>query len=733
MGGTGEGSCEQKTLMKNRILLFVSLLFIIPLVSAQSHWESIILGTDEWRYFPAVTEPPSGWNSANFDDSAWSKGNGGFGYGDADDETIISPVNSVYLRINFQVGDTSVIEEVLLDIDYDDAFVAYMNGNEIARSPNITVDQVRFNSPLTIDHEAKMYRGMQPDRYLFNDSTILPGDNVLAVQILNNGTSSSDMTGIVYLNAEINFPSVIFNPVPDWFREPVIIGEHDLPLIMISTGGQEIPDEPKITAQMVIIDNPGGLNHPTDMFTGYNGSIGIELRGSSSLSFEKKNYGFETRNDDGTNNNVSMFDLPRENDWVLHGPYTDKSLIRNALAYYLGSEMGRWAPLTRFCELYIDNDYKGVYLLVEKIKRDINRLDIEALNPEEVSGSDLSGGYILSIDRPEEYYWISPYQGSNYYGNIIINYIYPDYEIMPNQQKHYIINFVTSFEDALHSKQFCDPLVGYRAWADPASFIDYFLINELSRNVDAYRLSTFLYKDKDEKLMMGPIWDFDLAFGNANYYEASNTQGWMKNSVGPLDEFQVPLWWDRLMEDDFFNFELKRRWEELRKGPFHLDNIFGFIDSVSVLLSNAQENNFYRFPILGSYIWPNYFVGDTYEEEIDFLKDWITLRVQWMDAEIAQLSNTEYLPLANTYEIYAFPNPFSDRVTVRIMLYDTAMVTVIVYDLYGRAVYNSEVNCSPGITDFIMTDNKIHGLPGIYVYEVRLNGEKFKMGKLIKF
>jgi hypothetical protein len=408
--------------------------------------------------------------------------------------------------------------------------------------------------------------------------------------------------------------------------------------------------------------------------------------------------------------------------------------MRNALAYYLGNQMGHWAPRTRFCELYIDNDYKGVYLLVEKVKRDANRLNIEALTPEEISGSDMSGGYILSIDRPGDYYWISPYVGSNYYGDININYIYPDYATMPNQQKHYIHDFLTSFEDALFNDQsFRDPLVGYRAWADPESFVDYFLISELSRNVDAYRLSTFLYKDKDEKLMMGPIWDFDLAFGNANYYDAFNTQGWMMNSVDPMDGFQVPRWWERLREDDFFNFELKRRWEELRKGPFQLDNIFGFIDSVYVLLSNAQENNFYRYPVLGSYLWPNYFIGDTYEEEIDFLKDWITKRVQWMDDEIAQISYTENFPLANTWEIYPIPNPFYNSVTIRIMLYDSAQVVVSIYDLYGRMVYTSEKDCSPGINDFIMTDDKIHNLPGIYIYEVKLNGEKFKTGKIIKF
>jgi hypothetical protein len=719
--------------MKKCIIIFIGLLFYLSFMSAQSHWECIILGTDQWTYLPAISEPPSDWNKLDFDDSAWSKGPGGIGYGDADDATVISPVNSLYLRYTFQVNDTSIFEQVLLDIDYDDAFVAYMNGSEIARSSNITIDPPRFNSPLTTDHEAKMYRGINPDRFYFPDSSITIGKNTFAVQIINNGINSSDLTGIIYLNAKINYPSILFNPVPDWFREPMATGESDLPLVVISTLGQEIPDEPKINVRMGIINNPGGLNRPTDPFTDYNGTIGIELRGSSSLMFDKKSYGFETRNADGTNNNVSLLGLPVENDWVLYGPYSDKSLMRNALAYYLGGQMGRWAPRTRFCELYINDDYKGVYLIVEKIKRDANRLDIATLNPDEVSGSDLSGGYILSIDRPAEYYWISPYSGINYYGNIIINYIYPDYATMPNQQKHYIQDFVTSFENALHSVDFRDPVEGYRAWADPASFIDYLLINELCRNVDAYRLSAFFYKDKDGKLMMGPIWDFDLAFGNANYYDAFNTQGWMMHSVDPMDDFQIPLWWNRLREDDFFNFELKRRWQELRKGPFQLENILGYIDSASLRLSSAQERNFYRFPVIGVWVWPNYFIGDTYEDEINFMKDWITQRIQWMDAQIDQISDSENFPLANAYEIYAFPNPFSDRVTIRIMLYDSAMVTVSVFDLLGRVIYNSEMDCSPGLTDFVMTDTRFRNQAGIYIYEVKLNGEKFKSGKMVKY
>jgi hypothetical protein len=720
--------------MKKFLIIYCFLLFFLTSISAQSHWESIILFSDQWRYFPAVSEPPADWNTADFIDTTWNTGPGGFGYGDGDDATLLlDAVNSVYLRIKFQVDDTSVLEQVLLDIDYDDAFVAYLNGTEFARSFNITDDTPVYNSSLTTDHEAKMYRGIQPDRFPFPHNTILIGENTLAVQIINNGISSSDLTGIVFLNALIDYPSVIYNPVPDWFREPYTFGESNLPLIIINTIGQEIPDEPKINVQMGIIDNPGGVNKITDPFNDYDGIIGIEIRGSSSQSFEKKNYGFETRLEDGTNNNVSLLGLPAENDWILHGPYSDKSLMRNALAYHLGNQMGRWNPHTRFCELYINDDYQGVYVLIEKIKRDDNRLDIAALNPGEITGSDLTGGYILSIDRASDHYWISPFKGSNYIGEIVINYVYPEYDSMPAEQRNYIRYYVTYFENALFSGDYQDPAKGYRAYADPASYIDYFLISELSRNVDAYRLSTFFYKDKDGKLTMGPLWDFDLAFGNANYYEASEIQGWMIYTVDTWDSYQTPLWWDKLREDDYFNAEMKLRWEELRNGPFHLDSIFAYIDSASVLLADAQERNFYRFPILGIYVWPNYFVGDTYEEEIGFLKEWISQRILWIDGQIALIIPDENVPLANAYETYAFPNPFVKKVSIRIKLYDSADVTVSIYDMLGRLIFSDEQHCPPGLNDFIIPESTFDDQAGIYIYEIRLNGEKFLSGKMVKY
>lgn len=154
----------------------------------------------------------------------------------------------------------------------------------------------------------------------------------------------------------------------------------NLPIVVIETGPQEIVDDPRITATMGIINNgDDAVNHLTDPYNDYLGYISIEYRGATSQAFPKKSYGFETQDHSGENRNVSLMGLPEENDWVLYAPYSDKSLIRNILSYRLFREMGHYAPRTRLCELVVNGDYLGVYVLVEKIKRDRNRLDIATL------------------------------------------------------------------------------------------------------------------------------------------------------------------------------------------------------------------------------------------------------------------------------------------------------------------------------------------------------------------
>ncbi|MCB0286914.1 MAG: CotH kinase family protein, partial [Calditrichaeota bacterium] len=207
----------------------------------------------------------------------------------------------------------------------------------------------------------------------------------------------------------------------------------NLPIVVINTNGQTIPDEPKITVNMGIIWNENGQrNFLSDPFNHYDGLIGIEIRGSSSQMFPKKQYGFETRDADGEDLDVELLGMPEESDWILHAPYSDKSLMRNVLAYDFANRMGRYASRTHYCELVLNGEYMGVYILMEKIKRDDNRVNIKKLDEDEISGVDLTGGYIIKIDKPDvpgTGGWYSPFRP---YENApqMINYLYetPDAE-----------------------------------------------------------------------------------------------------------------------------------------------------------------------------------------------------------------------------------------------------------------------------------------------------------------
>lgn len=417
----------------------------------------------------------------------------------------------------------------------------------------------------------------------------------------------------------------------------------NLPIVVINTNGQTIPNEPKITADMGIIDNGiGQINNVNDPFNDYDGKIGIELRGSSSQSFPKKQYAVETRDLSGNPLNVPLLGMPEENDWILHAPYSDKSLMRNYLAYNLGTELGWYASRTRFCEVVINGDYKGVYILLEKVKRDDNRVDIKKILPNDNSGDELSGGYLIKIDKStgaNNDGWAStfpPYAGSSH--QILYKYHNPDPTEITNAQKTYIQNFIFQFESMMDSVNYTNPFSGYYDLVNIDSFVDFFIMNEIGKNVDGYRISTYLYKDRnsvDSTLHIGPLWDFNLAFGNADYYDGELTNGWHYEFPFTGDGNQVPFWWDKFYADPFFQNKLALRWQELRSDILHTDSLWAYIDSTVSLLDSAQTRNFQRWQILDTYIWPNAYVGMTYPNEITYLKTWIQGRLIWMDLQIS--------------------------------------------------------------------------------------------------
>ena len=417
----------------------------------------------------------------------------------------------------------------------------------------------------------------------------------------------------------------------------VILGP-PLPLMKIQTGNQNIVDEPKI---------PGSLQIYQEELLIEEHLIGIEIRGSSSQMFDKKSYGFETWDEMGEDLNASLGGFPEEEDWILYGPYSDKSLVRNVLIYELSNNMGQYASKTKFYELEINEIFQGTYVLMEKIKRDRNRVDISKNKVE-----DITGGYIIKIDKPtgdgdwydENIAFASQYNTTGLLvdtGNINFLYEYPKADDVSDEQKKYIQDYIHLFETALISEDFESIENGYRQFIDLDSFIDFFILNEFSKNPDGFRLSTYLHKEKGGKLKMGPIWDFNLAFGNVNYCDGDSPYGWAHrfNDICSGDNWQVPFWWNRFLDDPEYVSLLKERWAILRSEILSSDTVSGRLRELQENLkgSSAIDKNFGKWLILGKYIWPNKFIGDSYDSEINYLEEWINERFDWLDQNINEL------------------------------------------------------------------------------------------------
>ena len=615
---------------------YIFYIFIFTVIFSQDHWETAINAYDEWSYLVPEEEPAINWYNINFIDNSWLVNSGGFGYSDNDDGTIIPTALSVYMRKSFEILEPEKLIKSILHTDYDDGFIAYINGIEICRSNNLGEqgEFIPFDYGTNgIDHEAQLYQGIIPEYCVLDSlelsSIIIEGENLLAIQVHNISLSSSDMSSNFYLSFGIEDESVIFGPTPDWFQEPVEFNQSNIPILIIDTFGEQILDEPRIPAYLGIIDNESGVNFIDDVFNDYHGNITIESRGNSSQGQPKKPYRFETVTAEGENDNVSLLGLPEENDWVLYATWSDKSLIRNVLTYQISRELGHYASRTRYCELYLNEEYQGVYVLMEKIKRDANRVDISKLTFDEIDGDDLTGGYILKFD------WYST--GGNVGGfnsdiGSLYNYHYPKPDEIVIEQENYIQDYINNFEYIMNSNNYNDSNTGYHAMIDVDSFIDYIMLQELSKNVDAYRLSTYIYKDKDSvdgRMIAGPIWDINHGYGNCDYGYTWQVENFILD-YEPSDD-QIAFWWEILWQDELFTIEFSNRYTELRSTILTEENIFGIIDSVTNYLGPSINRNFIRWQTLGTYVWPNYYVFDTYEEEINYLKSWISDRIEWID------------------------------------------------------------------------------------------------------
>ena len=716
--------------MKNRLFI-VLILFPFSLLGVETdHWESPVKLGNICRYLVPSAPVDATWTLPGYDDAAWNSGPGGVGYEDNDDPTTIDPTLSVYCRYRFTLPDPSVVAELILDVDFDDGFVAYLNGTELARyhlgagGSTTTWDQQADGL-----HEALRFRGLDPMRFNLEEADLdllVAGENVLSIEVHNESIGSSDLSSNVYLHAGISSEEHFFADPPSWMFPPFTNDSTLLPLMVINTEGQEIPDEPRIIARMGLIDNGyGSYNSTNDPMNEYDGQISIERRGESSSMYPKKSYSIETQTDSGTNNNISLLGLPEENDFILYGPFGDKSQIRNVISYRLFEQMGHYAPRTRFIELVVNNDYRGLYVLTEKIKRDRNRVDMARLTPSDTASPDITGGYLLRVDKTSgmdpSAYWQSsiqpPIQG---YGSVQYQYFDPKYDELTTFQRSYIRNHMFKFEQALVSSNYRDPVNGYQAYLDIPSFVDIMILNEFTKDVDGFRLSHYFYKQRDDrggKLVQGPPWDYNLTFGNNDFAGDINSPSYWVYTKG-----MTIYWWARLMQDNWFRNQLYCRWDQLSSSILDPGNVSMMIDGILYDVEDAIHRNYSRWPVFGIYVWPNSFVGNNYEEEEAYLRNWIGDRLSWMDARWSGLcvpvstGDEPAIPEPGILKVYPNPSDLS-RTFVSIPLSDASSIYIRLIDMKGELVFESGIQLSYGKFVYQLPDLSM--LPsGVYTLEV---------------
>ena len=405
----------------------------------------------------------------------------------------------------------------------------------------------------------------------------------------------------------------------------------NLPIVIINTdGGLTIQDEPKLPATMKLIwRSPGEMNYVSDQdnpdYLDYNGRIRIEIRGSSSQESPKKNYGFTTlMADNVSNNNVSLLGMPEENDWILGGMVFDTAMIRDYLCHTLSRRMGNYASRAAFCEVIINNDYKGLYILQEKLKADDNRIDVIKIKETDNSIPDLTGGYITKADKTtggDPIAWtMQSFQNSP------VDYIHllPKPEDATTQQTTYIKNEFYSLESTA-ANNITSVVNGYPSMIDIPSFIDFMIINEFASNPDAYQYSTYFHKDRNGKLRAGPIWDLDLSFGNDLfqwYLDRSKTYLWYFEDY--YDNNGSTFWRD-LFHNSLFRCYLSKRWNEIIQPgqPLCPDSLNALIDMTVAEISQAVTREYQRWGKTGSH-----------EQRITAIKAFMTERSAWITDNI---------------------------------------------------------------------------------------------------
>jgi hypothetical protein len=406
----------------------------------------------------------------------------------------------------------------------------------------------------------------------------------------------------------------------------------NLPIVIVDTNRQGIGGGLSRVSTVVIDTGAQGRANITDP-PDFAGRGGIKIRGSSTGGQPKPSYALEVWDEENQDRDASLLGMPADSDWILYAPFTfDRALINNAFVFDLSNQIGRYAVRTRFVEMYLNanddtvasSDYVGLYILMEKIKRGPERVDIDKLEPWDSTEPRITGGYMLKIDRPDPGDGgFRTARGNPTYGDGTFCYVDPKESEITAAQSAWIRGYLNAFETALYGPDFANPETGYARYIDVNCFIDHNLLNMLALNVDALRLSTYMYKPRGGKLGMGPLWDFDRALESADGRD-DNPRAWRGGGDGT--DYLNYVWWDRLFKDANFWQRYIDRWYELRRGAFSTARLNATIDGMADEIREAEPRNTQKWPGQG----PRF---GGFQAEIDHLKQWLETRCTWVDSQ----------------------------------------------------------------------------------------------------
>ncbi len=425
----------------------------------------------------------------------------------------------------------------------------------------------------------------------------------------------------------------------------------NLGMIVIDTFGQSINQTDYATVATAYYDTAPNGRSSLDDSPEYMSLAGLKLRGTYSLWLNdyqtglpgdvrmgvKPSYRLELRDELGDDLKASILGLPKESDWVLYSLYDDKTLMRDYLSYQWFNETGNWAPSGRYIELYVNedggevtaDDYVGLYVLLQKIEIGDDLVDIKELDPEDSTEPRVTGGYLIQQDRIEP--------GDTFLEtNRGYEFIYsnPDTKDISAEQQAYLLSYMNEFEAVLYGTDFADPVDGYAKYIDVDSFIDMHIMQEVSKNWDGYKYSSFFYKDRDGKLTAGPIWDMNITFGVSHYswgtdWTNPSPEYWHYSLISSSD--YSSQYYPRLFQDAEFKQKYIDRFNELLHTVFTEQNMTQDMDVMAAYLDEAQQRHFERWDnLMGEYIWPAAWWGQTYEEELNIMRNWIHARLMWI-------------------------------------------------------------------------------------------------------